>query len=459
MSYYRITVTLLEPFCCSVRPLEGNETVTLPWIPATTLRGAAAWKLSASGHTGSLDAMLGADGPLWAPAWPSDGKAGETIVPTPLCYVLDKSGDLPGIRNRFLERADRQWISVKAPFLAIDEGGAPVRDIYRAQEIKMRNALDYQRQASRGEDLYARGELPEATKFAAWLEVPDGGAPPVEALDGEVFLGKRLTAGSGKSTWKIESDVGDPPWKATPFPDAGDLVRIQLMSDAIVPEALGAFASGFSPSLLAGAMGISETRVTQLRAWSSRGSVFGWSRAWGLPREQAIAIRAGSVCEFRVDLPEPARRAAVACLAGGIGIRRVEGFGILAVQPVWLYRDLPLASTAKPVPTGKSRPPAGLGRDAESLQGLSRLLHKLPRWKDEAEASRAVALAAHSIRMKDMEEVKRFLGASKGWDGINREVQSFDKELRNATLADLQYWLRASAAFHKRSAGKETPHA
>jgi CRISPR-associated protein Csx10 len=79
-----------------------------------------------------------------------------------------------------------------------------------------------------------------------------------------------------------------------------------------------------------------------------------WHGRWGLPRPSLIAIAAGSVARFDVQgqlRPE----AVAACLAGGIGLRRAEGFGDLTFNDPLLFADSVAyrrpSVSARPMPT------------------------------------------------------------------------------------------------------------
>jgi hypothetical protein len=446
MRRWKIVITLKEPFCCAAKPLEGNETVSLEYIPATTLRGAAAWKLCMEGQAQSLGAMLGVSGPRWSPAWPL-AASGRTIIPTPQCYAEEKSGELPGIRNLFIELPKleaRQWKNIRAPFCEVAADGTPLLSAHSKQEVKMRNSLEYRRQASRGEELYARGELPEGAQFTAWIETEGEGADlPFEALNGEVVFGKRRSAGSGRAHWSLEQTEEEcPPWHG-PAPPAGAL-RIQLMTDAMVPLSFGSAECGFSPAMLSHAMAIEKDQVKVLRAFSSRAPVFGWSQAWGLPREQAVGIRAGSVCEFQFQgLTPDLQAAAIERLRQGVGVRRVEGFGILAVQPNWLYQDQAFDVATKDGEVTKPPRWPDLGLEYEHLMTFRGMLRDGPL---EIDPALAVILAAQSTHLLNLDAVQEFVQRSLKLNPLAPSVKEFRRKCPDAGLPALQYWLRACAS-------------
>ncbi|HLH71459.1 MAG TPA: RAMP superfamily CRISPR-associated protein [Candidatus Dormibacteraeota bacterium] len=82
-----------------------------------------------------------------------------------------------------------------------------------------------------------------------------------------------------------------------------------------------------------------------------------WQERWGLPRPSLVTIAAGSVVSFWVEgtlHPEAAAR----CLAAGVGLRRAEGFGDLALNDPLLF-----------APTVSYRPPRDPRQDAPASPG------------------------------------------------------------------------------------------
>ncbi len=457
MALWKLTITLEEPFCCAQRPLEGNETPTTHLIPATNLRGAIAAALAWKGRTDLLPQWFGLQGPRWSPAWPVAGGEDDLVIPTPLCWMRDKSGKVEGIRNLFLDRPSQPWQRLDATLWVVSPGGSP-KDAFRVRtETQMHVALDYERQASRRTALYSRTEILPGQEFHSWVE-DAGGSLTKDLLEGEVFLGKRRTAGSGLAIVAVQqASEQDTPWRILADPP-GDQVCLQLMTDAIVPAPNGGYWRGFSEEMLKQVMALPETSlVAGLQAFSDSRAVPGWAGKWGLPREQAVAIRAGSACRFELEgVAKETRESALDRLKQGIGIRRVEGFGIVALQPAWLGEQ-----------TSQEKQPAQMRFESEARDwpGFEDVMgHKEQQslankaaecaqqiFKDKDTRRKLGALAAYSARVENNADVTRYLRDmagrihDRGWKHAEEQLGRYVKHTEVVDIHALRFVLGAAS--------------
>jgi hypothetical protein len=81
-----------------------------------------------------------------------------------------------------------------------------------------------------------------------------------------------------------------------------------------------------------------ERMASREGPWLKQVRYEGWQRSWGLPRPSIVAIAAGSVARFTVST-DVTDEAVAQAVAEGLGERRAEGFGRIAVNPSCLAKD------------------------------------------------------------------------------------------------------------------------
>lgn len=139
-----------------------------------------------------------------------------------------------------------------------------------------------------------------------------------------ILLGKARTAGYGHAT--VETIPLPPTWCESGQPlQASAAFTLTLLSPAIVRDANGQNSLDIEPALKA-RLGESA-KVTPLHREAE--VISGFNRQWGLPLPQVTAIAAGSV--FHIESNADAETL-LNLEATGIGERRAEGFGRVAVN-------------------------------------------------------------------------------------------------------------------------------
>ena len=405
MASQKLTLTLHEPTFCGQIPAVSNELVSLQYIPSTALRGAFAAALSAEGRAHELDAWFSASGPHWSPALPIH-QSGQKVIPTPLCFLQEKK-DKP-LHGRYFtwnvlhgtppltgEEIRFQWTRLNSKWLRLN-AVETVEDLHDVRtRSSMHVGLHYGRQAHRDQALFSREEICPGQQFVAYLT----NNRMAEQLPTQLFLGKRRSAGNGNITVEI-SEVSSP-WPINPV---NHVANVQLMSDAIVPDpACGAFSRGLSASDWSRILGV---RVEVPQAASTSRIILGWSGTTGLSRDRVIAISAGSV--FKLTSADPALESAVHRLAAkGLGTRRHEGFGIIAVNPPWLDCQCiePTHSTPQPTSARPAPWPGFTTDDYERLIKLATLASEITGF----DAQKAAALAHYSARVNRVADVTTHL--------------------------------------------------
>lgn len=475
MSWWKLTIEFEEPYCCARKPLEGNETPSVPGVPATTLRGAIAKAMVLGGHRDLIGVWFGASGPRWMPAWPQ--KDTGVTIPTPLCYARDKAEEKKGIRNLFLElnpdAEPQQWEPLTEPYFVLSGPPlfGPKQPLDRLPETQMHVAIEYIRQSARSEALYSRSEIQPESKFVAWVEDRTGHIVSKEVLNRRIYLGKRSSAGSGRAALQaVESEI---PWGAAAekkFKPEGatQQIRFQLMTDTILPSPCGGYLRGLTAETLRHVLG-GQVEVDVVRAFCDTQAVFGWSTHWGLPREQALALRAGSVCEFSV--PAQQCPAIMERLRNGIGIRRNEGFGVVSVNPNWLYKDLRTDSEEEEPPDFKNQVESWPGLKitdttheawCELALNAAEFAEKNPRLIDFVDKLASYAVRVPNLKPKDpATKIFDYLDSmarrenDRGWKDASKHINdwlkgSALKDENSRTVERVQFLLAATASFARK---------
>jgi CRISPR-associated protein Csx10 len=139
------------------------------------------------------------------------------------------------------------------------------------------------------------------------------------------LLGGSRTAGYGKA--KIVCAPGIEVWSETGKAHAikkDDEFTIILLSNALIRDGNGQFQTEID-SLFA-----TQGKTISGKTFKRAELIGGFNRKWGLPLPQQLSIKAGSVFKFKAeqDIDESTVQK---WLEEGIGERRVEGFGRIAV--------------------------------------------------------------------------------------------------------------------------------
>lgn len=172
----------------------------------------------------------------------------------------------------------------------------------------------------------------------------------------DLFLGGSRSAGYGHT--KISAIEQSQEWQEYTVPTVADppdeKITLTLLSDAILRDAYGQLTT----DLLA-APAISALQVEPIDSFVSAGLTGGFNRKWGLPMPHAPVLKAGSVWTF----PATAEMALQKLVATGIGERREDGFGRVAVN----WQQHKLLGAQEPIRTPQVR-------RTIPLQGSSQIL-------------------------------------------------------------------------------------
>lgn len=155
----------------------------------------------------------------------------------------------------------------------------------------------------------------------------------------DAWLGGSRSAGYGHVKIQITDPILSESWREvgsfSPAETRTDLncLKITLLSDLIVRDQWGQYVAAPPTRLLAQVLGqdVPEPKI----AYMNRVFIGGFNRKWGLPLPQMPAVKAGSVFVYENVNITPDKICQLE--AEGIGERRVEGFGRIAVN--WRLKE------------------------------------------------------------------------------------------------------------------------
>jgi CRISPR-associated protein Csx10 len=190
----------------------------------------------------------------------------------------------------------------------------------------MRTRLDPDGRAVEG-NLFARHELVSGLTYRGHL----AGRHPWLAEPREIWLGGR-TSTSGLADIRVADEPATSPVpavRASPRPD-GALV-IMLTSPAVIVDDAGRPALDPAREILR-VLGIDAAALHASQCWTRPVRVGGWHAASGLPKPVELAMSMGSavVLHFR---QQPSQNQLTHLADQGIGLRRIEGFGTVDINP------------------------------------------------------------------------------------------------------------------------------
>ena len=290
---------------------------------------------------------------------------------------------------------------------------------------------------------YFVGEL-QCTHEEAWkwLQVLTGitAKQPIEWR-----LGKARTRGYGKVTAWVEPLKGEKrDWIQLPLyervKDPSETLSLTLLTDAIVANAWGQQAIGFSKDWLEPVLDLGPIEIVD--AYVRSDIVDGFNNYLGLPRWRDTALMAGSVVRFKLLNPPKDWAERMTILERrGIGLRRNEGFGRVAFNhPVYDQLDKITESHIRLDDSMQPLHPAQ--RDTFAEEWKQRLGEMLPDQLDARFTALARWLHMHSDQpLKQIREILNSLGEP-------------DKALKEALGGESEYGLHSKENFF-RTDGKQ----
>ncbi|MFJ9675400.1 type III-B CRISPR module-associated Cmr3 family protein [Streptomyces sp. NPDC101221] len=219
------------------------------------------------------------------------------------------------------------------------------RQIFTRQELAPRPGVA--RQALRGQIATAALDDDQL----AWL-----------TTDRVLRLGGRRGT-SGEVHYRATPRTGPIAPVGNPYTKAGELI-LRLLSPAILVDAAGRPCNRPDPVRLAESLGVISVGIE--RSWTRWERVGGWNAVARVPKPEDLAVAAGSVYLLKLT-GGPGSAGLARILQDGIGLRRAEGYGWLALGP---WKQTTGTAAASPSAAEGSGP-----TDDEALEQLAATGH------------------------------------------------------------------------------------
>ena len=221
-------------------------------------------------------------------------------------------------------------------------------------------------------------------------------------------LGKATHRGYGKATlWLETCDEGNPHiWIQRPIDERVDNgtkeLTLTLLTDAIVTDTWGRFATGFEDEWLNRELGF-PVKVLDGHDFAATHLVDGFNNKLRLPRWRDVALTAGSTVRLNI-LEVPKKDLLKRIEREGIGLRKSEGYGRVAFNhPIYNINNIGLTDAPVKIP-----PELALGTDTEPIESTRTKFQE--RWNESLDTQ----------PWKQCEKA-RFLGLARWLDAHRRE--------------------------------------
>jgi CRISPR-associated protein Csx10 len=371
----RVIARADEPVLIAQRASAGNQFKTQPAITGKTLRGALAavvagrFDLNENATRRAFVDLFLRGGVRFSALYPMgyDTHRGELFpaVPVPrdgfTCKVYPGHGiqwgtrDTPGVGDPdqvCLERGcGRPVKAVRGKFVSLSD------DKQKPFEPDQRNEMHIQIDRRTGRvtegqvfeyvaleaGLYFCGELvcANANAWRTFQEFLGLNPDKSDQKVVEVRLGKGRQRGYGKVTMCLEKANGKPPlWVHKSIEERSDEedqeLTLTLLTDTVVTDVWGRFATGFETKWLADALEVKAEDLTIVEecAYAATQLVDSFNTVQQLPRWRDVALAAGSSARLTIaNQPEGSLLKKLKAIErDGIGLRRNEGYGRVVVN-------------------------------------------------------------------------------------------------------------------------------
>jgi len=346
--HVRLDARVVGEVAVGGRPEAGNLISGLPFVPGSSLRGALAALWRGKLGLGSEEFMRSfVSGRIrFGFLYPVSGQTASRPVP----HSVHTCKATPGPRSKLghgvvdlLVHPDRERCtdcgSRLIPWPVEFEGEDP------RLALSPHNRIEFESQTVREGGLFAYEGLGEGTHLRGFVVGEE--AADVEALLEGLGVGLdqpfRLRLGRRKGALgHIECQLGEVSQEKSGiglFPDGAkvpeswpetDLLRVDLLTPAIVVDEHLRYRKALTPGDVGLALESFEGSFGQAEVIS------GWHSARGLPKADQVAITKGS--SYLVRRPPEGAGEELEVLRSvareGVGIRRVEGFGVVSVRAV-----------------------------------------------------------------------------------------------------------------------------
>lgn len=350
-----LTVTLDTPLSVPERTL-GNVGMSLDFVPGTLLLPAVTRALAAvPGLSRDQVAAAVRRGDLRVlPLTPEI--AGRRGLPAPAVLAREKDSADTDFLNRRIAKSDKQLKPVRGRYVAVEPGGDGLGLCHGGVDFTLHthNTIDdkVQRPTEAVGGVYSYLAIPAGTVLRTEILARPRFA---HALSGRAFctgiagnhsLGRSKKDDFGAVRIAVEGDSAPAVSAAAPHGGAAGSMTVVVwcQSDVLLygptlrPAVTAEDLAGAVQKLLGGTVTVAppedgrDGTVIRVRRLES------WHEGWGLPRPSLTAIAAGSCAVLSVT-PPPSPEALQRLAVEGLGQRRAEGYGAIAVNPPLLDQD------------------------------------------------------------------------------------------------------------------------
>lgn len=398
-----------ESGVCASAGVVGNVNTTLDRVPGSMLLPAILGRLRGLGV--DLRSAVAVGDIAVTDATPMI--EGLESLPVPQCLAYEKSGgglESGGKVFNLLanDEVDGQPRFYRSGFVAVP-GDAPESVRYCRTPISAttHNTIDddLQRPSASVGGVYTLEAIAPGTRLAFEVRVRGDIAAALEEkrgdwwrlLDGQWSLGSAKAGGYGLCSVSASANPPEVPRAAEAVSRS---LTIWLLSDALLRD--DRLRPTTDPGAVAAEVGRllgAELRV--LRVFGRQNRTESWQRSWGLPRPSLLGLAAGTCLECELDAePDPARLRELE--RAGIGERRAEGFGRIALNHPLLAMRMSDRTGGSPAKNEAASPIAQVARSDEHAHEVARTI-EVAAWRTEI-AGRSLVLA------DDPEGRKRALG-------------------------------------------------
>lgn len=334
-----ITLKLETPLLMTgVSNGEENSSYSLPYIPGNSLRGALVTRYlqkyspadPATDHRSKL--LFFGEQVHYLNAYPIYGEDTRTL-PLPASWYKRKEDhlkDKPKIYDFALGTNPKHDTPISAPFVSpVSEEDGLFMVIEPKEELATHIASQGRGVVQRGEStVFQYQALARDQRFIAVIAAEDG----VDLTDIEkllstntlLFLGRSRSAGYGRVL--VEKVVPNNNWVEVEENYPENVTIITLLSDTLLLDEYGQPTHDLD-GYLSRFLG---QPIENVRAFIQPTVVGGFNRKWGTPLPQFPALGMGSVFVYDVHALSPNKLTKL--IANGIGERRVDGFGRIAIN-------------------------------------------------------------------------------------------------------------------------------
>lgn len=467
---------LLEPVLVSQAGAgEENSAIGFSYLPASALRGALAARWLAK-HPG-VDLAADATGR----AWFLDGAVcylnaypdldGERTLPVPASWFVKKeqAEDEKATIYDLAVAPPPVQLQIKPPKggpFCIVERNEPERSgdmatlvaAERTEQVHI--TLEDVNRRGEGNQVFRYEALAPGQDFIGVIIAPEKqDLSKIKALltEEDLRLGTAHLAGYGRVAVEALDEIPSG-WRECPSCSVTDgRIVVTLLSPAILRSDNGQVGWDDGQAL-ASSLGLpADTKV--VAAYGKTSLMGGYNRKWSLPLPQASALTAGSVVVFKADQVD--QSALQHALDHGIGERRAEGFGRIAVnwqtsatiarQPREIYEDtefITLSDTSRRVASEMARRRLRTELDQALLQQIGQEAANIqsPPTNAQLSAIRQATLAGLTRQPKTMQPLLDYLknlkeagksqlercrmgrSRTKLWDWLNDRATKLDVE-------------------------------